>query len=321
MSIKIVKAQDFKPENVKFSEPKENKHGGKVAYINYDYEDGKPPKTLRIQMPRMKAPFGVSGWDTTKKDRKDNSPTKISNDTLELSFNDADLDIIEKFEKLDKLAIEAGVVNSKDFFKKKFDREALKLFYKSSVKYNEDNEGERDNKYPPRFKTKLMKNQDSAYTVEVYNSAKERIMMNIENCGKMLPKGSECVCIIECTGIWIIGEKFGLSWRPIQMKVYRSSNKLVGYSFIDDGEEEDAEVDGLEIDDVEEAILVEELNRKAKIEKTQRGVDGSGSETSESDRERSERTDSDRGQRSEGKQEKKVSTSNPFDALDEFVEV
>ena len=308
MSIKIVKAQDFKPENVKFSEPKENKHGGKVAYINYDYEDGKPPKTLRIQMPRMKAPFGISGWDTTKKDRKDNSPTKISNDTLELSFNDSDIDIIEKFEKLDELAIDTGVLNSKEFFKKKFDRDALKLFYKSSVKHNEDDEGERDNKYPPRFKTKLIKNQDSAYTVEVYNSAKERMMMNIENCGKMIPKGSECVCIVECTGIWIIGEKFGLSWRPIQMKVYRSSNKLVGYSFIDDGEED--EVESVEIDEVEEALLVEELNRKARIEQKEKGqsVDGGNSDRSES---------SERGERPD----KKVSTSNPFDALEEFVEV
>ncbi|RPJ73537.1 MAG: hypothetical protein EHM20_12075 [Alphaproteobacteria bacterium] len=296
MSIKIVKARDFKPENVKFSEPKENKHGGKVVFINYDYEDGRPPKTLRIQMPRMKAPFGISGWDTNKKDRKDTSPTKVSNDTLELSFNDETTDLIDKFEKLDELAIETGVLNSKEFFKKKFDKDSLKLFYKSSVKHYEDEEGERDNKYPPRFKTKLVKTQDGTYTVEVYNSVKERIMMNIENCAETLPKGAECISIVECTGIWIIGEKFGLSWRPIQMKVYRSNNKLIGYSFIDDEEEE-------EVVEVDEQALIEELERKAKIDR-KKSVSSTGESESGSD-----------------KSATKLDVTNPFDALEELVEV
>src|SRR6478752_6894787 len=117
----IIQAKNFKPENVRFSAPKANKHGGKAVYVNYDYEDGDRPKTLRIQMPRMKLPFGVSGWDGP--DKKDNSPTETSKDTLEMSFNEEEhKDIIKKFERLDELAIEAGFSNSKDFFKKKLEK-------------------------------------------------------------------------------------------------------------------------------------------------------------------------------------------------------
>jgi hypothetical protein len=256
MTIKIVKAKDFKPENVRFSTPKANKHGGKVVYVNYDYEDGSSPKTLRIQMPRMKAPFGVSGWDG--KDKKDNSPSETSNDTLELSFNDEDKDLIEKFERLDDLAIEAGALNSKEFFKKKFDKEALKLFYKQTIKHNEDEEGERDNKYPPRLKTKLSKDKDYRYTAQIFTPEKERVLMDIHNYAEVIPKGSECVTIIECSGIWIINEKFGLSWRPAQTKVYISDNKLSGYSFIDD--DEDAEGDNI----TDSSILDEEFLLQAK---------------------------------------------------------
>ena len=106
MTVKIIKAKDFKPQNVKFSEPRANKYGGKVVYVNYDFEDGGDPRPLRIQLDKMKAPFGVSGWDSNRGDNKTSDPTETSNDTLELSFNGPSASIIEKFQQLDSYAVE-----------------------------------------------------------------------------------------------------------------------------------------------------------------------------------------------------------------------
>ena len=238
METKVIKLRDFKPENIKFSSLRTTKHGGKIVYINYDYNDGQSAKPLRIQMPKMKTPFGISGWDKDRADKKDSSPTENSNDTLELSLGD-NKEIIEKLEKMDEMIIKQAIENSKEYFKKKYADDYVRLQYKSALKFNENEEGDRDNKYPPRLKTKLYKGNDYEYKTQVFNTDKELLKIDIYNHSEILPKGSECVALLECAGIWVINEKFGVSWRPAQMKVYKSDTKLSGYSFIDD--EEDVE--------------------------------------------------------------------------------
>ena len=258
MTPRIIKAKDFKPENVVFSTPRANKHNGKVVYVNYDFKDGNAPGPLRIQLGKMKAPFGVSGWDTARADKKNSDPTENSNDTLELSFKENQQVIIEKFEKLDDHVIDFGVVNSKDFFKKKHSKEEIKLFYKSNIKFNENEEGERDDKYPPRFKTKLLKDQKTYdYISQVYDDNQKRVSFNIYNHFDIIPKGSECVPIIECAGIWVIGGKIGMSWRPAQLKVYKSDLKLTKCEFLEDSDNEDSE-DQL-VEEVEEEVVEEEV--------------------------------------------------------------
>lgn len=255
MSIKVIKLKEFNPEHVKFSAPKQNKHGGKVVYINYDYQDGSGPKPLRIQLPRMKAPFGISGWDKDRADKKDTSPTEQSNDTLELSIGDHK-ELIEKFEKVDQMAIQQGISNSKDFFKKKFEASYIKMQYKSAIKFNENEDGERDDKYPPRLKTKLYKDSEFNYKMQIFNSDKQLVNVSVYNQNEVLPKGCECIALLECAGIWIINEKFGISWRPAQMKVFKSDVRLEGYSFLEDGDDqEDCEEETPEpTDDVEEEV-------------------------------------------------------------------
>ena len=266
--VKVIKIKDFKLKNVKFSSTKQNKHGGKVVYINYDYEDGKPPKPLRIQMPKMKAPFGISGWDKDRADKSDTSPTEQSNDTLELSISSGD-EVIEKLEELDSKAIEEAIANSKEYFKKKFDATYIKMQFKSAIKFNENDEGERDGKYPPRLKTKLYKDKNSNYKLQLFNSAKELVNVDVYNHSEVLPKGCECVTILECAGIWIINDKFGLSWRPVQMKVHKSDLKLSGYSFIADEDNEDEEDTDQEI----QGDLQEETEQGETIENVEDDLD------------------------------------------------
>jgi hypothetical protein len=268
---KVIKLRDFKPENIRFSSLRTTKHGGKVVYINYDYEDNRSPKPLRIQMPKMKTPFGISGWDTSRLDKKDSSPTENSNDTLELSIGD-NHEIVEKFEQMDLIIISQAVENSKEYFKKKYAEDYIKMQYKSAIKFNENEDGERDTKYPPRLKTKLYKDSEFVYKTQVFNTAKELLKIDVYNYLEILPKGSECVTLLECAGIWIINEKFGVSWRPAQMKVYKSDTKLSGYSFIDD-EAEDQEEDNNETE--EDNNETEELSEKleeVKIETTEEPV-------------------------------------------------
>jgi hypothetical protein len=61
----------------------------------------------------------------------------------------------------------------------------------------------------------------------------------------LLTKRSEFTCLIECTSAWFAGDKFGLSWRAVHMRIDKVAGGISGYSFVDDdaqGEEEEAPV-------------------------------------------------------------------------------
>jgi hypothetical protein len=233
-SNKIIKIKDFKLENVRISTPRANKHGGKVAYINYDFEDGSNPKPLRIQLEKMRVPFGVSSWVSA--DQKNSGPTEMSNDSLDLAFNDSQTDVIKKFEDFENLIIQEGIKNSFEFFKKKQSPEAVKLLFKSNVKYGVDDKGERDTKYPPRLKTKLLKDKQASYIAQVYDTSNKRVEFNIHNHSEIIPKGSEALSIVESGSIWIINGNFGISWRPAQLKIFKNDMALTECAFGDEEE-------------------------------------------------------------------------------------
>lgn len=256
--IKVIKAENFKLENVVFSQPKPNSKGGNKIYVNYDYEDGKPAKALRIQMPKMKAPFGVSGFDATRTDKKDTSPNASSNDTLDFSLDNKEL--LDKLEQLEKLVLKQGSLNSKELFKKKFKENEIEMFYKSFLKFNETDGVRDDTKYAPRLKTKLYKNDQYKYNISVYNSNRKKTEIDIYNVDKVIPRGCECVTILTCPGIWQVQKGFGLNFVPSQVIVYKSDLSLPEFAFLEDKdikeptkeEEEDSENDEYNSNNAEE---------------------------------------------------------------------
>jgi len=52
----------------------------------------------------------------------------------------------------------------------------------------------------------------------------------------ILVKGSLTTMLIECTGVWFAGSKFGLSWKAVQIRVDRVPESIRDYAFEDDGE-------------------------------------------------------------------------------------
>ena len=130
---KIVKMKDFKLENIKFSDVKLTNKGQKKIYVNYDYEDGEQPSTLRIQLSKSKVPFGISGFVQGRDQKADSSPTETSNDTLELSITDESF--FDKLHKLDKMVLENVDSRWKDISKKK--TKDISVFYRSFLKIDD----------------------------------------------------------------------------------------------------------------------------------------------------------------------------------------
>ena len=264
MPVQIIKIENLKIENIKLSEPRENKRGGKAIYMNYDYEDGEGHKKLRFQLPKMKAPFGISGFVPGE---KNSTPNEISNDALQLSASESNLDAIKKIEEMEEMVIKHAFDNSKAIFGKKKSLDILKELYTTTVKHSVDEDNNVTDKYPPRIRCKMIKNNDE-YITQIFSSSKEKLHMNIHNHEDILPKMSECTAIIECSSIWIVNDRFGITLRPAQMKVYKNDTNLNSYAFIDDGDdsEPDSSTEDLEetteepAEETEEDGAVDELD-------------------------------------------------------------
>lgn len=232
---RVIKAANFESKNVQFADNvRTNKYNGKAVYVNYS---GKP---LRVQMPKMSLPFGVSKYVNPDK------PEEIRY-SLDLSFADIDRKIIDEFKKIEESVIDYAEKNSKELFKKQKSRELLQDVYKSFIKHDQDEDGNPSEKYAPRLKVKIY-TEGKSFKVDAYDSEKidgryPKILLDEDNIEEHIGKGSKCEVILQSSGLWAVGQNFGVSWVLSQIKIYKNENKLNGYAFQDDELENEDEQD------------------------------------------------------------------------------
>jgi hypothetical protein len=233
MAPKIILPKEFDVSRVTFSDVKVLDNGGKIVYVSYD------SAPLVIQTPTMTAPFGMSVWDNDGK-----AAAKYS---LDLSFKNMDASpklqkFYEMLEQLDNKLVNDGFLNQATWFKgKKYgSREILEALFTPMIKYAKDRDtGERTDKYPPTMKIGIPC-RDGRFSCDIFDDKKRTIDLNaIET------KGAAVTAIIQCTGLWFAGGKFGASWRLVQAKIVANSMSFDTYAFRGDGDNDgndDAEI-------------------------------------------------------------------------------
>ena len=222
MSSAIVFPKDFKSTNVTISPIKVMDSGAKQAYLNYE------GRALMIQVSSLSVPYGMSVFDKA-------GPVKYSVD-LSLKGYDGDnvkvQQIYNAFSTLDEYMIDMGVKFSKQWFKSDLSRDIIKAFYTPSVRFSKDAEGN-VKPYPPTLKIQL-KQRDGKFETAVYDE-KKRPMTDIP-LEDILVKGATISSLIQCTGVWFAGSKFGLSWKAVQIKADHLPESIRGFAFRDEDE-------------------------------------------------------------------------------------
>jgi hypothetical protein len=215
----IVLPSDFDISKLKYGSVRTLDNGGKMVYVSYN---GKP---LVLQTPKMSAPFGLSKLQF--------DPTADPKYSIEVSFKGRETKpsiqaFFDLLSSLDKKNLQEGYDNSQNFFKKRFNSvDVVEALYTPSLRFAKDKAtGEVTDKYPPTFRLNLPY-KDGQIKTDVYGNDRQKV-----NVLDMNLKGSQVVAIIQCTGLWIAGGKFGCSWRVLQMKVEPQEN-LSGYAFRD----------------------------------------------------------------------------------------
>lgn len=226
---------------ITFGAPKLLNGGARVVPISY------AGKQFIFQTARMVCNYGLSKWGegASAKYSVDGSfKGKENNKSLENFF--------EFLMKLDKFMVEKGVENSVEWLKKKHNNnEVVQALYTHTVKFPKDKEtGEITDKYPPSFKMNVPF-KDGKCTCSVYDS-KQQVMELLENATSAL-KGATISAIIKCTGVWLAGGNYGLTFRIEQLRVEATSTGINGFAFQDDEDTIcDAEAEDNE-DDIDDA--------------------------------------------------------------------
>lgn len=191
-------------------------NGGKIIRL---LNNGKP---LVFQTPVMNCPYGVSCYDFDK------NPN--AKHTMNLSFKEGHDDLRLMLERLDERLITDGFDNSMSWFKKKLaTKDVVEALYAPIIKFSKDKDtGETNTKYPPTFRLQVPM-KDGKIACEIYNTKKEKVEMS-----STVMKGAKIAAIVQCSGIWIAGGKFGCNFKIVQMRVTLGASTLKSYAFLED---------------------------------------------------------------------------------------
>jgi hypothetical protein len=218
-----VTPSSFNVSKVTFSAVKSLDSGGKQAYLNYD---GKP---LIMQVGPLETPFGMSVFDKT-------TPPKYSVDLKLRGYDDPANNantaaIYNALHGLDEFMVDQGVKNSAAWFKGVKSREVLAELYTPTVKFAKDAQGNLK-PYPPTIKLQL-RQRDGKFETAMYDDQKRPLVdVPLED---ILVKGTVMTALMQCTGVWFAGGKFGISWKALQIRADKVPSTIgKSYAFVDE---------------------------------------------------------------------------------------
>ena len=216
MSKIVYNPSEFNAKNLSISALKQLPSGGKQAYLSYEGD------RLVMQTVLMTAPFGLNTADKY-------GPPQYS---IDLSFRGADQRpevkaFLDAIKSIDDFMLTEGAKNSKAWFRQEMTREMVSIMYTPSVKISKDKEGNPLD-YPPNIKLKLKKNGDDFLTKFYDTKGTPYKGVPVQD---LLVKGVQVTAIIECTGMWLAGGKFGLTWNAKQVAINKLPEKISDFAF------------------------------------------------------------------------------------------
>ena len=228
------------PKNVdvsklKYSEIRTLASGSKSIYVNYGAQK------LRIQTPVMYMPYGIGeGYeDKSKPDLKKNTEKKYD---LTISFkgNDENIKIqtfLDKMREIEAEIIDKAFENREAWFKDDYDgnKAFVARLFSQMVKTDKDPKtGKVVGKYPPTMRVKIpYDNPNDKFNFDTFDMENNEI--DFHSIFTKL-KGGKTQLIIELTGIWLAGGKYGCTWKVVSGKFQLSQNNRP--KFIEDSDTE-----------------------------------------------------------------------------------
>lgn len=213
-------------DNIDFGALNVMQNGAKTVYMNIN----KSP--IIIQSPRMRVPFALSkftGNDDAPKGEREKWSLQLAFQDLET--NTAMGNFFKFLKDMENSILNAGVTKCREWFKKELKKDVLSELCTPLLIYPKDKKtGEVTDAYPPMFRLSIPV-VNGVIQCPCYNLQKEKVDLNT------IEKGSKVTAIIQFTGVWIAGSKFGCTSRVLQIIVEPPTN-ISGYAFLPDDDDQ-----------------------------------------------------------------------------------
>jgi hypothetical protein len=172
---------------------------------------------MRIQLPRMYMPFGVSGFTPEV------GPTKYNVDFAIKGYDEEDSymkKFYESLRQLEDMIIDAVVEQSETIFGSTMTKDELLPMFNSNVKETPGRE--------PKFRIKVDTTLEDQIKANVFDAEKNPKKDDVTNGLYARNSGH---AIVELNSVYFLNRKFGCTWKLHQLIVYEPQN-LKGFQFI-----------------------------------------------------------------------------------------
>jgi hypothetical protein len=209
----VLNTAEWNTSEIKYMNPKVNDKGGKSISIISKQTN----RMLHIGTPLLMT-WGISDFVDEKgeSDGKFSISLNFPNDEYKTAGTDA---FLQKLKDFEKQILEDAVKNSELWWGEPMSLELVKHTFFPFLKYSKNRDTKRiDYTKPPSIRAKVPC-YDGKWGVEIYDS-NQRQLFPTENADltpmDFVPKLSKVACGLQCTGIWIGGKGWGVTWKLFQ---------------------------------------------------------------------------------------------------------
>jgi hypothetical protein len=245
----VVLAKNVDVSKFKYSAPRTLENQSKSVYVNYE---GSP---LTIQTPLVRLPYGIGDWNDKNAETSKAGETKDKKYDLNFSFDGADSnpkikELLDKMQEIEKKIVEDAFENRIAWLDDDFDgiKSVVAKLFNPIVKYDKDKVTKKaTGKYPPTLKTKLpYDTRSDIFTFVAQDMNGDEI--EFKTIMRSL-KGAKARLIIQLSGIWIAGGRYGCTWKVVRGRF--EVNKPTAVDFIEDSDVDVPEGEGEDDEDTD----------------------------------------------------------------------
>lgn len=211
---KVIESTDWNPRLHKYMAPKVNDKGGKsISLISKQTN-----RALHLNTPLMMT-WGVS--DFCDEHGNSDGKYKISINFPNEEYKTAETDmLLKKMIEFQEQVLDDAVENSELWWGEKMSRELVKHTFFSFLKYKKNKDTKKfDYTSAPSIHAKVPFYDGKRWDVELYDT-NYNLIFPCEDPNltpvDFIPKMSKVACTIQCTGLWIGGKGWGLTWKLVQ---------------------------------------------------------------------------------------------------------
>lgn len=255
----VLSVDEWDTTSVVYGAPKVNDKGGKSIAIT----SKQTHRLLHVTTPLLMT-WGISDYVDEKTGQSDGKYSISLNFPNEEYANEATDLFLDKLKAFENQILDDAVKNSEKWWGKKMTREICEYSYFPFLKYSKNKDTkEIDYTRPPSLRAKVP-NYGGKWGVEIYDT-NSRMIFPCENENitpiELVPKLSRVACGLQCTGIWIGGKGWGVTWKMFQCIVKpRELVSAYGKCHIQLSSDEKTEMEKQEIpDDVAVAVVEQKM--------------------------------------------------------------